>query len=144
LAASRSTRSLLSSRGKLGNNYGYSGEASWDTQSENDRHLWDAPNWLARPGDDFYRYHSKVYHSSEMLNLTHSMDYATAWWILPKWHEGVLFAKGDTEPDLQVSISRDPEGEEQLSDSEQEPYGMKTESRWTERSVDQLLKAAKR
>ncbi|WP_189986117.1 hypothetical protein [Streptomyces capoamus] len=131
-------------RGKLGNNYGDSGETSWNTESENAEHIRSAPSWVARPEDDFYRYHSKIYHSSEMLNLTHSTDYATAWWILPTWHEGDLFAKGDTEPDLKVSISRDPEGEERLSDPEQEPYGMKTETRWTERTVDQLLKAAKK
>lgn len=135
---------IRADRGKLGNDYSNSGEASWDTESENEEHLRDAPRWVARAGEDFYRFHSKVYHSSEMLNLTHATDYATAWWVLPKWHEGDSFAKADTDPQLFVSISRDPEGEERLSDSEQEPYGMKTDSRWAERSLDQLLKSAKK
>lgn len=127
-------------RGKLGNSYASSREVSWD--SETGRHLRDAPDWLTQKGDDFYRFHSKIYHSSEMLNLTHSTDYATGWWVFPKG--GIDVAKGDTNPWLDVSISRDPEGKETLSDSEQEPYGMTTEKQSTERTVDQLLRAAKK
>ncbi|MFJ5774544.1 hypothetical protein [Streptomyces sp. NPDC093094] len=99
---------------------------------------------VAAPDDEFYRYHSKIYRSSEMLNLTHPTDYAAAWWVLPRWREGDGFAKGDTDPYMLVSISRDPEGEETLSDSEQEPYGMKTMDLATERTIDQLLKAARK
>ncbi|MFE3636108.1 hypothetical protein [Streptomyces sp. NPDC059168] len=131
-------------RGKLGNNYVDSYEASWDTEKKDERHLRDAPNWAANPGDEFYRYHSKIYHSSEMLNLTHATDYATAWWVLPKWQEGDYFAKGDTDPYLKVSISRDPDGEEALNDSEQEPYGMTTITLSTQRTLDQLQKAARK
>ncbi len=138
------TSFIRADRGKLGNTYSGSGEASWDTESENGRHLWDAPSWVASPGDDFYRFHSKIYHSSEMLNLTHATDYATAWWVIPRWTQGADFAKGDTAPFLDVSISQDPEGEERLSDSEQEPYGMTTIYRWTEKTVDQLMKIAKK
>lgn len=135
---------IRADRGKLGNSYADSGEPSWSVNSGKEEHLWNAPSWVANTGDDFYRYYSKIYHSSEMLNLTHAMDYATAWWVFPKWQKGGDFAKGDTDPQLKVSISRDPDGEELLSDSEQEPYGMKTESRWAENSIDQLLKAAKK
>ncbi|MEU1446081.1 hypothetical protein, partial [Streptomyces mirabilis] len=133
---------IRADRGKLGNSYGDSVAPSWDLASG--KHLVDAPSRVARSGDDFYRYHSKIYHSSEMLNLTHAVDYATTWWVFPKWQEGVDFAEGDTDPDLVPSISRDPEGVELLSDSEQEPYGMTTHSRWAERSLDELLKAAKK
>jgi hypothetical protein len=135
---------IRADRGKLGNSYADSGEPSWSAKSGNERHLWDAPSWVANPGDDFYRYYSKIYHSSQMLNLTRAMDYATAWWVFPKWQKGDDFAQGDTDPRLKVSISRDRDGKEVLSDSEQEPYGMKTESRWAEISIDQLLKAAKK
>ncbi|MFE1986063.1 hypothetical protein [Streptomyces mirabilis] len=127
-------------RGKLGNSYASSREVSWDP--ETGRHLKDAPDWLTPKGDDFYRFHSKIYHSSEMLNLTHSTDYATGWWVFPKGRIDV--AKGDTNPYLYVSIFRDSEGKERLSDSEQEPYGMTTETQSTERTVDQLLRAAKK
>ncbi|WP_030198104.1 hypothetical protein [Streptomyces sp. NRRL S-87] len=131
-------------RGKLGNNYAQSYEASWDTGSAGQEHQWDAPGWLAEPGDEVYRYHSRVYHSSEMLNLTHAADHAAAWWVIPKWHEGSDFAKGDTSPYLEVSVSKDPEGEEVLDDAEQEPYGMTTSSRYAERTLDELLRDAKR
>ncbi|MER5464081.1 hypothetical protein ABT010_26025 [Streptomyces sp. NPDC002668] len=133
---------IRADRGKLGNSYGDSGAPSWDLASG--KHLVDAPPGVARSGDDFNRYYSKIYHSSEMLNLTHAVDYATTWWVFPKWREGDDFAEGDTNPGLVPSISRDPEGVERLSDSEQEPYGMTTHSRWTERSLDELLKAAKK
>ncbi|MER6123004.1 hypothetical protein ABT173_10025 [Streptomyces sp. NPDC001795] len=133
---------IRADRGKLGNSYVDSGETSWDTESG--RHLTDAPSWVASPGDDFYRYHSKIYHSSEMLNLTRATDYASAWWVIRRWHEGDDFAKGDTSPELVASIYRDPQGRESLNDSEQEPYGMHTEEQWAEGTVDQLLKDAKK
>ncbi|MFJ5546250.1 hypothetical protein [Streptomyces sp. NPDC093225] len=131
-------------RGKLGNDYSRNYEASWDTESAAQKHVWDAPGWLAEPGDEFYRYHSKVYHSSEMLNLTHATDYASAWWVIPKWRKDSDFAEGDTSPYLKVSISKDPEGEEVLDDAEQEPYGMVTASRSAERTIEEFLKDAKR
>ncbi|MET7477042.1 hypothetical protein ABZT17_22095 [Streptomyces sp. NPDC005648] len=131
-------------RGKLGNSFVDSEETSWDTRSGKEVHVRDAPGWVAAPGDDFYRYSSKIYHSSEMLNLTHATDYANAWWVLPNWTAGDYFPKGDTHPYLVVTVARDPEGVERLSDSEQEPYGMVTVDRWTEQTVDQLLKASKK
>ncbi|MGW1531579.1 Yip1 family protein [Streptomyces aureus] len=130
-------------RGKLGNKYQDSGETSWDPDAKDEKHVWNAPGWVANPGDEFYRFHAKIYHSSEILNLTHAIDYATAWWVLPHWYEGAGFARGDTDPYLLVSISRDSEGEEALDDSQQEPYGMNTLQQSAERTVDQLLKAAK-
>ncbi|WP_189948623.1 hypothetical protein [Streptomyces alanosinicus] len=144
IEAGASVSFIRADRGTLGNDYADSGEASWDTEHAGERHLRDAPDWVANQGDDFIRYSSKVYHSSEMLNLTHRTDYATAWSVLRQWYEGADFAKGDTSPELVVTISRDRKGVEHLSDSEQAPYGMKTEDRWTERTVDQLLKAARK
>ncbi|MFD7403573.1 hypothetical protein ACFV7R_13080 [Streptomyces sp. NPDC059866] len=133
---------IRADRCKLGNSYRYSQQVSWDTESKDLKHTRDAPKWLAGPGDEFYRYHSRIYRSSEMLNLTHAGDYAAAWWVLPQWWEGAPFAKGDTDPYMHVSIFRDPEGKQTLSDSEQEPYGMKTMDIWTERTIAQLLEAA--
>ncbi|CAL9676218.1 hypothetical protein SUDANB105_07903 [Streptomyces sp. enrichment culture] len=132
---------IRADRCKLGNSYKASAEHSWDTEG---KHTWDAPKWVAQPGDDFYRYHSRIYRSSELLNLTHAGDFATAWWVLPQWWEGAPFAKGETDPYMTVSISRDPEGEQFLSDAEQEPYGMKTMWAATDRTIAQLLQAAKK
>ncbi|MCG7204435.1 hypothetical protein [Streptomyces arenae] len=134
---------IRADRGKLGNSYGDSCAPSWDLESG--KHLVDAPPGVASSGDDFYRCYSRIYHSSEMLNLTHAVDYATCWWVFPKWQQGVVdFAQGDTYPRLVPSISRDPEGVERLSDSEQEPYGMSTQFHLADRSLDELLKAAKK
>ncbi|GGS93827.1 hypothetical protein [Streptomyces cinerochromogenes] len=136
---------IRADRGKLGNNYPDSKETSWNPDTG--AHEWDGPGWLTAAGSDFLRYHAKIYHSSEMLNLTHPTDYVSAWWILPAWNawdERPLVAKGDTDPYLYVSIARKANGSEELSDSEQEPYGMNTKSRWAEMSVDQLLKAARK
>ncbi|GGW24549.1 hypothetical protein [Streptomyces alanosinicus] len=129
-------------RAKLGNESWR--DASWDTTSSSQRHEWDAPAWVSGKGEDFIHSYSRIYHSSEMLNLTHATDYAASWVTFPNWQKGVDFPQGDTDPDLKVAISRDPDGVETLSDSEQEPYGMATTQVWAERSVDQLLKAAKR
>ncbi|MFJ1561861.1 hypothetical protein [Streptomyces mirabilis] len=136
---------IRADRGKLGNSYQGSYEASWNQETRVHEH--DGPDWLTDAGDEFYRYHAKVYHSSEMLNLTHATDYVSAWWVLPAWDSRdsrPLVAKGDTDPSLSVSIARKADGSETLSDSEQEPYGMIAKNRWAEMSVDQLLKAARK
>ncbi|MGW2255165.1 hypothetical protein ACWCXH_34010 [Kitasatospora sp. NPDC001660] len=135
---------IRADRCKLGNSYSDSFEVSWDPETQDQKHMRDAPGWVADSGDEFFRYHSKIYHSSEMLNLARASDYATAWWVLPKWHEGRDFAEGDTDPYMMVSISRGPEGEEALSESQQEPYGMKTMTQSTDRTIAQLLQAAEK
>ncbi|MEU1481838.1 hypothetical protein [Streptomyces sp. NPDC005760] len=144
VALSANASFIRADRCKLGNSYPESAEASWDTDSENGKHIWDAPGWVAAQGDEFYRFHSRIYRSSEMLNMTHRADYATAWWVLPKWREGDFFTRSGTDPYLTVAISRDPDGEEILSDSEQEPYGMKTMTQSTDRTFSQLMEAAKK
>ncbi|OAH11312.1 hypothetical protein [Streptomyces jeddahensis] len=131
-------------RGKLGNSYPVSHKASWDTGSKDGKHTGDAPEWVAAPGDEFYRYYSRIYRSSEMLNLTHAEDYASAWWVLPQWREGNGFAKGDTDPYMEVSISPHENLAQTLSDAEQAPYGMKTVDTFTERTIAQLLQASKK
>ncbi|MEV4330390.1 hypothetical protein AB0K02_07585 [Streptomyces sp. NPDC049597] len=141
-------QSLLSyiraDRCKLGNDYKDSFKFSWDTKSNDKRHTWDAPKWVADSGDEFFRYASRIYRSSKILEMTRSSDYASAWWVAPKWHEGVGWAEGDTDPYMKVSISRDPQAEQQLTDSEQEPYGMKTLELWRGQTVDQLLQAGRK
>ncbi|MGW7458761.1 hypothetical protein [Streptomyces sp. NPDC054797] len=62
--------------------------------------------------------------------------------MIPKWHEGELFAPGETIPSMQAHISRDPNGREVLSEDEQEPYGMKTRSTAVDRPVALLRRAA--
>ncbi|MEV5842212.1 hypothetical protein AB0M32_09570 [Streptomyces sp. NPDC051985] len=135
------TSYIRADRAKLGNSYSSSGETSWDWDSKTgDQALPDG----AEDGDDFIRFGAKIYHSSEMLNLTHATEYVNASWLLPRWDHCPLAAKGETCPKLSVGIARNPDGSESLTDEEQEPYGMATKTRWAEESVDQLLKAARK
>ncbi|MFF8269623.1 hypothetical protein ACF059_19855 [Streptomyces sp. NPDC016562] len=133
---------IRADRCKLSNSYPQSIEYSWDVDSADRKHLWDAPRWLANPGDDFFRYRSRIYRSSAIMNMTQAPDWAAMWWVIPKWHEGELFAPGETIPYMQVHISRDPNSREVLSEDEQEPYGMKTRSTAVDRPVDLLRRAA--
>ncbi|MFF4158972.1 hypothetical protein [Streptomyces sp. NPDC001678] len=133
---------IRADRCKLGNSYASSIQYSWNPDSPKHEHVRDAPDWVAAPGDEFFRYESRLYHSSEVLNITRAPDYAAMWWVLPKWNDQAGFAKGDTDPYMTVDISRAPEGKETLSESEQEPYGMKTMWSGTDQTVDQLLKKA--
>ncbi|MGW7450402.1 hypothetical protein [Streptomyces sp. NPDC054787] len=133
---------IRADRCKLSNSYPQSIEYSWDVDSADRKHLWDAPRWLANPGDDFFRYRSRIYRSSAIMNMTQAPDWAAMWWVMPQWHEGELFAPGETIPSMQVHIFRDPNGREVLSEDEQEPYGMKTRSTAVDRPVALLRRAA--
>ncbi|MER7187317.1 hypothetical protein ABT404_49000 [Streptomyces hyaluromycini] len=134
---------LRGDRCKPASDYAASLEVSWDAKSREKKHIRDAPAWLAHPGDEFYRHHSKVSYSSEILNLTHTTAYANAWWVFPRWREGVSFAKGDTFPYMDVAISHEPEGDKLMSQSEEPECGMTLIRRKFVATVDQLLKAAK-
>ncbi|MCZ0995250.1 hypothetical protein O1L44_22130 [Streptomyces noursei] len=126
-----------------GSSHPDSGEFSWETTSGDMRHTRDAPKWLAQPGDEFSRYHAEIHRSSEMLNLTHATEYANAWWVIPRWREGASFAKGDTQPFMDVEISLDPEGQV-LSQSVNDSCGVALIARQAEATVDQFLKAARK
>ncbi|MFF3326339.1 hypothetical protein [Streptomyces sp. NPDC002889] len=110
--------------------------------SEAREHLKGAPGWLSDPGDEYFRYDSRIYRSSKIMDMTSARDYASMWWVLPKWRKGRNFEKGYTDPVMEVHISRDPNGEESLNDSEQEPYGMKTMEASTDQPIAQLLQVA--
>ncbi|MFJ8111473.1 hypothetical protein [Streptomyces sp. NPDC096132] len=133
---------IRADRCKLANSYSQSVEYSWDADSQSKEHIKDAPEWLAEKGDDYFRYESRIYRSSKIMELTSDRDYVSMWWVLPKWREGSNFEKGGTNPYMEVHISRDPNAEERLNDSEQEPYGMKTVNIFKEVPIDQLLKEA--
>ncbi|CAM5369170.1 hypothetical protein [Streptomyces abikoensis] len=135
---------IRADRCKLSNSYGQSLQYSWNPDSEEHEHVRDAPEWIAAPGDEFFRYDSRIYRSSEMLNITRAPDYASMWWVLPKGDDKAGFAKGDTDPYMRVDISRAPEGRESLAESEQEPYGMKTMYVATDQPVAQLLHRAEK
>ncbi|MEU3528386.1 hypothetical protein AB0E62_31830 [Streptomyces sp. NPDC038707] len=126
------------------NHYMRTIEASWDTESQQQKHQWDAPKWVAESGDEVYRHYSTISHSSEMANLTHASDYVTVWWTIPKWHEGRPFAKDDTLPYLSASVTRVPDGEEHISGQEAESYGVAIQRVDTERPIEELLKAARK
>ncbi|WP_158943676.1 hypothetical protein [Streptomyces sp. NRRL S-378] len=125
---------IRADRCKLANSYTGSIEHSWDVQGEEHRHLRDAPSWLAQPGDDFFRYHSRIYRSSEVMRMTQAPDWAAMWWVIPKGN--------DAAPYMEVHISRDPDGREVLSEDEQEPYGMKTMKKGVDQPVAVLLRLA--
>ncbi|MFC9592089.1 hypothetical protein ACFTUC_20145 [Streptomyces sp. NPDC056944] len=135
---------IRADRCKLANSYPQSVEYSWDVDSADRKHVWDAPPWLADPGDEFFRYRSRIYRSSEIMNMTQAPDWAAMWWVIPKWREGRPFAPGDTIPFMQVHIARDPDSREVLSEDEQEPYGMKTESASVDQPIALLRRAAEK
>ncbi|MFD9619510.1 hypothetical protein ACFWB2_19815 [Streptomyces virginiae] len=125
---------IRADRCKLANSYTGSIEHSWDVEGEGHRHLRDAPSWLAQPGDDFFRHHSRIYRSSEVMRMTQAPDWAAMWWVIPKGN--------DAAPYMEVHISRDPDGREVLSEDEQEPYGMKTMEKGVDQPVAVLLRLA--
>ncbi|MGW5848908.1 hypothetical protein ACWFQ8_13320 [Streptomyces sp. NPDC055254] len=135
---------IRADRCKLANSYPQSIEYSWDVDSADRKHVWDAPSWLADPGDDFFRYRSRIYRSSAIMNMTQAPDWAAMWWVIPTWREGKPFAPGDTIPYMQVHIARDPDSQEVLSEDEQEPYGMKTRSTSVDQPVALLRRAAEK
>ncbi|MFB7256514.1 hypothetical protein [Streptomyces nojiriensis] len=135
---------IRADRCKLANSYPHSIEYSWDVDSADRKHVRDAPRWLANPGDDFFRYRSRIYRSSAVMNMTQAPDWAAMWWVIPKWRAGKLFAPGETVPYMQVHIARDPDSREVLSEDEQEPYGMKTRSTWVDQPVALLRRAAEK
>ncbi|MGW6985158.1 hypothetical protein ACWGE1_37840 [Streptomyces sp. NPDC054932] len=123
---------IRADRCKLANSYVGSIERSRDPDSPGKEHVRDAPDWLADPGDDFFRHRSRIYRTSEVMRMTQAPDWAAMWWVIPKGSDAIPF--------MQVHISRDPDGREALSEDEQEPYGMKT----LERGVDQPVAVLRR
>ncbi|MFD3468152.1 hypothetical protein ACFWWM_17630 [Streptomyces sp. NPDC058682] len=98
--------------------------------------------WRDELGD--FRYRSRIYRSSAVMNMPQAPDWAAMWWVIPKWRAGKLFAPGETVPSMQVHIARDPDSREVLSEDEQEPYGMKTRSTWVDQPVALLRRAAEK
>lgn len=120
------TSFIRADRGKLANSYKDSLEYSWNTHSAAKEHQWDAPSWLAEKGDEFFRYRSRIYRTSTIMNMTQPPDWAAMWWVIPRSTKRGSFAPGDTDPKMEVHIARDPNSKEVLSEAQQEPYGMKT------------------
>ncbi|MFE0200606.1 hypothetical protein ACFW0I_33355 [[Kitasatospora] papulosa] len=144
LYLSASISFIRADRGKLANSYPKSVEHSWNTRSAAKEHQWDAPNWLAEKGDEFFRYRSRIYRTSTIMNMTQHPDWVAMWWVIPKSNKRSWFAPGDTDPKMAVHIARDPNSEEQLSDEQQEPYGMKTLDDYVDRPVALLRQLAEK
>ncbi|MEV0186496.1 hypothetical protein AB0I54_45970 [Streptomyces sp. NPDC050625] len=125
---------IRADRCKLANSYADSIERSWNADSPKQEHVRDAPAWLAEQGDDYFRYRSRIYRSSEVMRMTQAPDWAAMWWVIPKGNDAIPF--------MQVNISRDPDGREVLSEDEQEPYGMKTLNQSIDQPVTVLRRAA--
>ncbi|MFE3493985.1 hypothetical protein ACFXOM_24240 [Streptomyces sp. NPDC059169] len=132
---------IRADRGKLANSYKDSLEYSWNTRSAAKEHQWDAPSWLAEKGDDFFRYRSRIYRTSTVMNMTQHPDWAAMWWVIPRSRQG-WYSPGD--PYMQVHIARDPNSQERLSDEQQEPYGMKTLEQGLDQPVALLRQQAEK
>jgi hypothetical protein len=135
---------IRADRGKLANSYGNSLQYSWNTRSAAKEHQWDAPSWLAEKGDDFFRYRSRIYRTSTIMNMTQPPDWAAMWWVIPRSNKGRLFTPSDTDPYMQVHIARDPNSQEVLSEAQQEPYGMKTLDHGVDQPVALLRQLAEK
>jgi len=131
---SASVSFIRADRCKLANSYKGSIERSWNADSPRQEHVRDAPVWLAEKGDDYFRYQSRIYRSSEVMRMKQAPDWASMWWVIPKGNDAI--------PVMQVHISRHPDAREVLSENEQEPYGMKTLNQIVDQPVAVLRRAA--
>ncbi|MBY8845584.1 hypothetical protein [Streptomyces sp. SP2-10] len=131
---SASVSFIRADRCKLANSYAESIERSWNPDSPRQEHVRDAPAWLTEKGDDYFRYQSRIYRSSEVMRMTQAPDWASMWWVIPRGNDAIPF--------MQVHISRHPDGREVLSEDEQEPYGMKTLNHSVDQPTSVLRQAA--
>ncbi|MGW3151639.1 hypothetical protein ACWDG1_44950 [Streptomyces sp. NPDC001177] len=93
---------IRADRCKLANSDEGSIERSWNADSPRQEHVRDAPVWLTEKGNDYVRYQSRIYRSSEVMRMTQAPDWASMWWVIPKGNDEIPF--------MQVHISRIPTG----------------------------------
>ncbi|GHD68818.1 hypothetical protein GCM10010317_073750 [Streptomyces mirabilis] len=95
---------IRADRADLGPDY-WMPQYSWDTKSRDGRHLYDAPNWVAKPGDEYISRHARIYYGNEILNITRKPRYVTYWWVIPKEFAGANPESDNTGPYAQVTIA---------------------------------------
>ncbi|WP_143064609.1 hypothetical protein [Streptomyces colonosanans] len=119
-------------------------EVSWDRSTQ--RHVRDVPKRFAyaNPKAEFIRTSYKIHPSSAVLDITRKPAYASDWWILPPWRPGASVGKDDTIPFLSVAFSHDRYGRERVSEPEARAYDDQDMEQWVVKSVDQLIKEARK
>ncbi|MET9886510.1 hypothetical protein ABZZ20_25905 [Streptomyces sp. NPDC006430] len=68
-------------RATVSGDYASSATASW---SEDLSHAENAPEWVAQAGDEYIRFHARLYYSTEILNVTRRPRYVTLWRVAHK------------------------------------------------------------
>ncbi|WP_123980689.1 hypothetical protein [Streptomyces sp. Ag109_O5-1] len=124
---------------------------SWDTASAGRKHLYDAPGWVAQPGDEYIAHHAQIHYGSEILNMTRKPRYVTYWRVIRKEFSGANPENENdfTEPYNALTISELHEEAREPSTSDYDElydrYGLQeTYSPWLRESLPALLKAAGR
>ncbi|MFF4550807.1 hypothetical protein [Streptomyces sp. NPDC001435] len=102
---------IRADRCKLANSYAGSIERSWNADSPRQEHVRDAPAWLAEKGDDYFRYRSRIYRSSEVMRRT-SQSGSTGNGGLPRSTtaasaSNVADSEAGERPDRQVGVAAD-------------------------------------
>ncbi|MFI8191469.1 hypothetical protein ACIF8T_22050 [Streptomyces sp. NPDC085946] len=112
-------------RGTLDPDFADSWKVSWNLK--NLKHEANAPEWVADPGDEYVRYQSRLYYSSEILNVTRKGRYVTTWRVIPNFSDNLPAERDDTDPYI-VAIIALPGKEGEYENSEQrkiaERFGM--------------------
>ncbi|MFF8430910.1 hypothetical protein ACF07Y_38400 [Streptomyces sp. NPDC016566] len=141
-----SATAIRADRGDLGVDYS-TPHYSWDITSLDGKHLYDAPDWVAQPGDEYISHHARIYYGSEILNMTRKARYVTYWRVIPKEFSGANPENDLTEPYGELTISELHQEAREPSNSDYDElysrYGLQdTYSPWLRESLSALLKAA--
>jgi hypothetical protein len=135
-------------RGTLDWRFTDSWEPSWDPDAENLDHKKDAPEWVAHAGDEYIKHHSRIYHSSEILNVTRRPQYVTLWLVIPDFSHDSPPERDDTDPYMMPIIA--PTGKEghynvPVQQKISERFGLSSvhSESAAQASYESLLKAAK-
>ncbi|WP_329395997.1 hypothetical protein OHA45_19445 [Streptomyces lydicus] len=141
-----SATAIRADRAGLGFDYSIP-QYSWDSESPDGRHLYDAPSWVAKPGDEYISHRARIYYGNEILNITRKPRYVTYWWVIPKRFVGANPEIGDTGPYAQVAIATVNQEAREPNSSDYDKfynrYGLQdTYSPWAREPLTALLKAA--
>lgn len=137
---------MRADRGSLSDDYS-TPQYSWDITSRDGRHLYDAPSWVAYPGDEYISHHARIYYGNEILNMTRKPRYVTYWRVIPKEFVGINPEADNTGPYNELTIVTANQEAREPSNSDYDKlynrYGLlDTYSPWMRESLTGLIKAA--
>ncbi|MEV6016483.1 hypothetical protein [Streptomyces sp. NPDC051997] len=137
---------MRADRGSLSVDYSVP-QYSWDTASSDARHLYDAPGWVANPGDEYIARHARIYYGNEVLNMTRKPRYVTYWRVIPQKLVGVNPEADTTGPYGELAIATANQEDREPSNSDYDKYysryGLQdTYSPWVREPLPALIKAA--